>query len=265
MNSIKIITHNGVFHADEVFAIALLSRFSYVSEIIRTRDSSVIEAAVNDKNIIVVDCGGQYDPLMMNFDHHQDISLPASNMMILFSLRNYILKDEYADKLVEKLFLGISDYDVNRNDIHSQWILFNKGKNICGFINNIIASFNRNPSDDVLQMEYFEKSIKFAMQIIDNTLYQIEEEIKAEDIYNSKEIINDCVAVFDKFCPIWKEKDEFIWAIQPNPQGWALMSKDSTKYPLPNIEHKDLIFAHKGKFIAVFSSKEAAIEIASTL
>jgi len=260
----KVVTHNGAFHADEVFAIALLCRFSYVSEIIRTRDNSVIEEAVNDQNTIVLDCGGQYDPLMMNFDHHQDLDLPASNMLILFALKNHILRDVYADKLAKKLFLAISDYDVNRNNIHGQWSEFNKGKNLMN-ISQIIASFNRNPSDDVLQMKYFEKAVKYAMQIIDNISYQIDEEIKAESIYDNKEVINDCVAVFSEFCPIWKEKDEFIFAIQPNPQGWALMTKDSSKYPLPTIEHEDLIFAHKGTFIAVFSSKEAAIEVASTL
>ena len=260
----KVITHNGVFHADEVFAIALLSRFDYVSEIIRTRDSSVIEKALSDDNTIVIDCGGQYDPLMMNFDHHQDLNLSASNMLILFALKHHILDDVYALKLAKKLFLAISDYDVNRKNVHGQWAEFNKGKNFMN-MNHMIASFNRNPSDDVLQMEYFEKAVEFAMQIIDNISYQIEEEIKAEFIYDNKEVINDCVAVFSEFCPIWKEKDEFIFVIQPNPQGWALMSKNSSKYPLPDIKHKDLIFAHKGKFIAVFSTKEAAIEVASTL
>jgi uncharacterized UPF0160 family protein len=260
----KVVTHNGIFHADEVFAIALLCRFDYVSEIIRTRDSSVIEEALNNQNTIVVDCGGQYNPLIMNFDHHQDLMLPASNMLILFALKNHILRGVYADKLAKKLFLAISDYDVNRDNVHTQWAEFNNGKNLMN-MNQIIAGFNRNPSDDVLQMEYFEKAIKYAIQIIDNIFYQIEEEIQAESIYDNKKVINDCVAVFSEFCPIWKEKDEFIFVIQPNPQGWALMTKDSSKYPLPDIEHKDLIFAHKGKFIAVFSTKEAAIEVASTL
>ena len=251
----KVVTHNGIFHSDEVFAIALLCRFGYVSEIIRTRDSSVIEESLNDPKTIVVDCGDKYNSLMMNFDHHQDLDLPASNMLVLFALKNHILKNKYADKLARKLFLAISDYDVNRDNIHAQWADFNKGKNLMN-ISQVIASFNRNPSDDILQMEYFEKAVKYAMQIIDNIIYQI---------YDDKEVINNCVAIFDEFCPIWKEKDEFIWCIQPNPQGWALMSKDSSKYPLPDIKHKDLIFAHKGKFIAVFSTKEAAIEVASTL
>lgn len=260
----KAVTHNGVFHADEVFAIALLCKFDNVSSITRTRDSLEIEKACKDEHIIVVDCGNDYNPLMMNFDHHQDLNLPASNVLVLHALKASILDDVYADKLCKKLFLAISDYDVNRNDIHSQWSDFNKGKNLMN-VSNIIAGFNRNPSDEKLQMKQFEKAVRYAMSIIDNISYQIEQELMAEEIYAKKEVLFDCVTIFNEFCPIWKEKDEFIFAIMPNPQGWALMSKDSSKYPLPEFKHEDLIFQHKGKFIAIFKTKEAAIECASLL
>lgn len=258
----KVITHNGVFHADEVFAIALLKKLNKVLSISRTRDSSEIKKAIDDETTIVIDCGGEYNPLMMNFDHHQDLNLPASNMLILHALKG-MLGVSYSSKLM-KLFLAISDYDTNRNDIHQQWEKFNKDKNLMN-VNNIIAGFNRNPNDDALQMECFEKAVDFAIQVIDNIFYQINEEAKAESIYDNKEVINDTVAIFNEFCPIWKEKDEFIFAIMPNPQGWSLNSKNSTKYPLPEFTHDDLVFQHKGKFIAVFKTKEAAIECASLL
>lgn len=262
MKFTKVITHDGIFHADEVFAIALLKRKMNV-EIIRTRNVEIIEKAINDKNVFVIDCGGEYNPHMRNFDHHQDISLPASNALIAYDLEDYFGHDVMA-KLMKKLFCGISDYDTNKNDIHSQFNAFNKGKGLTT-VSNIINSFNRNPMDKDLQDLQFSKAVDFASEILNGYFYQIEQEIKAESIYNSKEVINDTVAIFNEFCPIWKEKDEFIFAIQPNPQGWALMTKDSSKYPLPDISHKDLIFQHKGKFIAVFKTKEAAIECASLL
>lgn len=258
----KVITHDGIFHADEVFAIALLKRKMNV-EIIRTRNIEIIEKAINDKSIFVIDCGLEYNPHMGNFDHHQDVSLPASNALIAYYLEDYFGRDVMA-KLMKKLFCGISDYDTNKNDIHSQFNAFNKGKGLTT-VSNAINVFNRNPMDKDLQDLQFHKAVDFATEILNGYFYQIEQELIAEKIYANKEVLFDCVAVFDEFCPIWKEKDEFIFAIQPNPQGWALMSKDSSKYPLPEFEHKDLIFAHKGKFIAVFSTKEAAIECASLL
>ena len=52
----KIITHNGVFHADEVFAVALIKRYCRSAKnfsVLRTRDMSVIS-----DGDYVVDVGG---------------------------------------------------------------------------------------------------------------------------------------------------------------------------------------------------------------
>lgn len=66
---IKVVTHNGDFHADEVFAVATLALF-YGREnlsIVRSRDPQVVVAAD-----IAVDVGGIYDPAAGRFDHHQE-------------------------------------------------------------------------------------------------------------------------------------------------------------------------------------------------
>ncbi len=64
----KIITHNGSFHADDVFAVATLQlHFGPENvEVIRTRNETVI--ATGD---VVADVGGIYDPAHERFDHHQ--------------------------------------------------------------------------------------------------------------------------------------------------------------------------------------------------
>ncbi len=71
-----IATHNGKFHADEVFAISLLRRLERFAEaeIIRTRDTELLKTAD-----VVVDVGGQYDPATDRYDHHQVRSLTNSN------------------------------------------------------------------------------------------------------------------------------------------------------------------------------------------
>lgn len=65
-----IVTHNGEFHVDDVFAVAsltlLLEQSGEIPKVIRTRDESVI--ATGD---YVVDVGGIYDPKINRFDHHQ--------------------------------------------------------------------------------------------------------------------------------------------------------------------------------------------------
>jgi len=75
-----IVTHPGVFHADEVYAVAWLSRYilSEVDEvvIVRTRDEKFLAAAKSHPEVFVVDVGGAYNPEKRLFDHHQ-LSAPV--------------------------------------------------------------------------------------------------------------------------------------------------------------------------------------------
>ena len=64
--TIKIVTHNGSFHADDLFACAFLKLLYPKAEIIRTRDEEVIKTGN-----IVLDVGGIYNPEKNLFDHHQ--------------------------------------------------------------------------------------------------------------------------------------------------------------------------------------------------
>ncbi|MCZ4491510.1 MAG: hypothetical protein QOH30_201 [Baekduia sp.] len=63
----KVATHPGNFHADDVFAIAVLGLTADGPlEIVRTRDEAIQDAA--DAR---VDVGGRSDPATGDFDHHQ--------------------------------------------------------------------------------------------------------------------------------------------------------------------------------------------------
>lgn len=81
MNTSKIITHNGYAHFDEFLAISLiLARHSDTHFFIERRDPS--EEELNDPNIWVVDIGHRFEPHLKNFDHHQDLHLPASFVQV---------------------------------------------------------------------------------------------------------------------------------------------------------------------------------------
>src|SRR3989338_1890434 len=62
----RIVTHNGHFHADELLAVATLLIKFPDAEVVRSRDEAVIGSAD-----IVVDVGLSYDPAKFQFDHHQ--------------------------------------------------------------------------------------------------------------------------------------------------------------------------------------------------
>lgn len=69
-SSVRIITHSGSFHSDDIFACATLSlvleKEGREFEIIRSRDEEVIKTGD-----YVVDVGGVYDESLNRFDHHQ--------------------------------------------------------------------------------------------------------------------------------------------------------------------------------------------------
>ena len=80
-DQIQVVTHSGIFHADELLACAALS-IAYGRDnlaIIRTRDSKVLEVTTQNKDTWVIDVGNSYDPEMLNFDHHmRDFNLTNS-------------------------------------------------------------------------------------------------------------------------------------------------------------------------------------------
>lgn len=61
-----IVTHDGAFHADDVFAVAVLRLLEPTATVVRTRDSDATAAAD-----FVVDVGGVSDAKQNRFDHHQ--------------------------------------------------------------------------------------------------------------------------------------------------------------------------------------------------
>lgn len=63
-----VVTHNGLFHADEGFGVAFLSLLLGSEEVrvVRSRNSQEIEDAY-----VALDVGGVYDNAKLRYDHHQ--------------------------------------------------------------------------------------------------------------------------------------------------------------------------------------------------
>jgi uncharacterized UPF0160 family protein len=255
----KIITHNGVFHADEVMAISLLKFFTESEvnqyEIVRTRSNSLIAEAMNDRFTYVIDVGGHYAPSSHIFDHHQDKNLHSSNVLVAQYLHdNGVIPTGFHDYL-QPFMRAISDWDTNYENIHATY----KSLHLKNY-SQIIAGFNREPNNEALQMEQFNKAIGFTLDLLENLQYEWQMKVESENTYKNGRMLKYGVIVFEKYCTVWKEKGEFPFAIMPNPQGWSINSADSTVQPLAeDIEFaRGCKFMHKGKFIAVFDTLENA-------
>ena len=78
MSPVKIGTHDGVFHCDEVLScvmLRLLPRYRDAA-ILRTRDQASL-----DECAVVVDVGGEFDPARRRYDHHMvDFSMTMKEL-----------------------------------------------------------------------------------------------------------------------------------------------------------------------------------------
>ena len=111
-----VATHSGPFHADDVYACALIKRYMQTPggekiKFVRTRDQSVIDTAD-----VVVDVGGIYDPTRCRFDHHQnDYTGNRSSVgMVLDYLEEYgIVNPDVAAEFRSVLIDELDDADTN--------------------------------------------------------------------------------------------------------------------------------------------------------
>ncbi|ELA42409.1 uncharacterized protein VICG_00508 [Vittaforma corneae ATCC 50505] len=94
----KLVTHDGNFHYDEILATAVLLKIYPDAEVIRTRVREVINTGD-----IVYDVGQTYDPSKYRYDHHQntfhDTYSPQYNIRL--SSAGLIFK-HFHDKLFER-------------------------------------------------------------------------------------------------------------------------------------------------------------------
>lgn len=253
MSKINVVTHDGIFHADEIFAVMLLGYYLEGElSILRTRDKNIIDEYIDDENVYLVDVGGIHDSSKLCFDHHQNRDIPSSNLLVF----NYLYNKNYIDDDIHmELFpfiQGISDFDINFNNVINYWKEFNSDHKY-RILSTIISGFNRDPNNHEQQHNQFMNAVSFARQVYMNEIYAANQRIDAERIYGEGVRLNDDTIRFYEFCSIWKDKGKYKYAIQPNPQGWAVISSDSSKYPLPDASAYDsFIFQHKGRFIAVF-------------
>ena len=273
MNTILVITHDDIFHADEVCSVALikLAHPNCEVKVVRTRDVGVLASAQKDPNVFVVDVGYIYDPAMNNYDHHQDGSLAASNWLVWRDVCANFWSAE-VNKEMQRFFASISDWDNNVGKV----IQSQKGLRQLS-LSQVVSGFNRSPMNPQLQDRQFALAVEFMITAIQNEVYAAEQRIAARQAWKDRQTLPNGIAVCDQFIPFWETAaaadclgiGSFI-VVMPNPKGWQLVSRDSTVCPLPSTEQWIAagftpVFAHVNRFITVFATKEQAVAAAKSL
>lgn len=263
MSFSTVITHDTAFHADEVIAVALLRQAGYQFEITRTRNPTVLAEAVADKNILVLDVGGVYDPEMLNFDHHQNKELLSAAGLVYEHFKNEICPAD-AQAYFGRFISSIDVMDTNRDNIFELWSTLPKGfKNTSG----ILGGFNRDMTDAAMQYKQFLKATEVAQEIINNEIYSSVKKAKSESDYQFRTILDNNVAVFDQFSTVWKDKKEHTFAILPHANGWQIQTIDTNVAVVPEsiATLEGFVFRHISGFMAVIKDKDALINFAKSM
>jgi len=284
MNDLTVVTHNGNFHADDVFSIAALKSILPSFKLIRTRDLELI-----NKADIVVDVGGEYDPDSGRFDHHQrggagarENGIPYSSFGLIWQKYGVDIckgNQDVANALDAGLVSEIDAIDCGHVEGVSKGIS----------LSQTIGMFNPTWQEDSHFDECFDEAVEFALRVLKRFIAAAKGGISAKEIV--AKAIDDAedprVIVLEKYIP-WKRtvhalSEEALYMVYPSqtgewriqtvpvepgsfenrkslPEQWAGLSDDDLKN-VTGID--DAMFCHNGLFIAGAESFESTMKMAS--
>jgi len=281
-----IVTHNGKFHADDVFAVATVSLvFGKKFRLIRTRDENIIS-----KGDIVIDVGGVYNNKRNRFDHHQMLGagkrkngIPYSSLGLVWKkFGREVCGDKKISDYLDKRFIQQIDAVDNGFDIAK--LKFDvPSYNISDVIDAWVPAWDEKVDTD----KAFQKAVDIAKKILQREIIKAKSKFKAEKFvkaayYKSRD---KRIIVLDKYYPSqelavnFMPKTKFIiypqngvWSVRatrrnlldfkiknPFPRSWS-GKRDGELIKISGI--KDAIFCHRNLFLAVAKSREGAIRLA---
>ena len=279
-----IATHDGNFHADDVFSVAALKSIFPSFKLIRTRDLELI-----GKADIVVDVGGEYDSDTDRFDHHQrggagerENGIPYSSFGLIW--QKYGLEicqgnQDVANAVDAGLVSTIDAIDCGHVKGVSEGIS----------LSQTISMFNPTWQEDSHFDTCFDEAVDFASVVLTRFIASANGGISAKAIV--AEAIDKAedprVIVLEKYTP-WKRtvhalSEEALYMIYPSqtgqwriqtvpvepgsfevrkslPEQWAGLSDNELK-ELTGID--DAMFCHNGLFIAGAESIESTMKMAT--
>jgi urease accessory protein len=194
----KIITHNGPFHTDEVMASAMLQTLFNIESITRTRDDKLIKTGTLDIDTFVIDVGKTYNHDDKCYDHHQSsfndsyskyTKTPLSSCGLIWKHYGEQLVEKFLSELFDKATLDrridaskladifyrkyVQCIDANDNGVkqieNPSKIKYNYYHEIKLF--SIIGEFNsENTRNSELQMKQFDLAVAFCKTMFSNSM-----------------------------------------------------------------------------------------------
>lgn len=287
----QVATHDGSFHADEVFAIAALGLLPEPIEIVRTRDPDTLAAAD-----LRVDVGFRHDPATGDFDHHQrDFGLARENgvgyasfglVWRHFGVRICAGDEEVAAAVEDSLVQAVDANDTGQRISQS---LIDGVRPMT--VNGVIGGFNARWDERLTaaeERERFDAAVELASGVLAREI------ASAASARRAVRIVCDAIAASDDPRIVrlpdnvpWKqvvvaEAPDALLVIYPKRQGFGVETIPvapgtfDNRLDLPaewaGLENADLaratgvsdaLFCHAKRFLAVAKSREGAERLAA--
>lgn len=294
---LKLITHDGSFHADDIFASATLSLMLEDAgknfEIIRTREEEIIKSGD-----YVYDVGGIYDPKANKFDHHQHGGAGMRENGIEYSSFGLIWRQfgeeicgdkEASDELDRKIVAPIDAVDNGMDIVASKY------KNIFPYnADQVFLAYSPTWKEVGVDInKIFFEQVEKAKEILKREIKVARDDAEGrriilESYENSKDkrIIELSISfpryLFQKTLSKFPEP---LYAVYPGvvgknwkveaisktpdtfesrklfPESWrGFLNNDPRLKELTGVE--EALFSHRAGFLITLSSKEGAIKLA---
>jgi uncharacterized UPF0160 family protein len=287
----KVATHPGNFHADDVFAVAAL-RLAHgddAIEVVRTRDEAVQDAA--DAR---VDVGGRDDPATGDFDHHQKGGAGARSNTIRYASFGLVWRHvgeqvagsaEAAQAIDERLVQGVDANDTGQTIMES---LVDDVRPMS--VSGLIAALNPSWDEELTpaeEDERFAQAVALAQGILER------EVAGAAAFHRARQLVADAITraddprliELDRNMP-WREAvvggaPDALFVMYPKSDGWGLQAVPvaagsfDNRLDLPAewaglsgaelaqaTGVDDAVFAHTARFYASAGSREGITALA---
>jgi uncharacterized UPF0160 family protein len=285
---LTVAVHDGHFHADDVFAVAIFSLYiKKPIEIIRTRDLSIIEKAD-----YAFDVGRKYDPGLNQFDHHLD-GIQARDNGVPYAACGLVWKhfgeslsgSKEAMEIIDSKIIQVVDATDNGLDTHKRIVdslepyLFvdyvfslnptwkEKGQSESDCFKQAVeivkAMLVREIKRTQDYLESKKKMIDIYRQTVDKRIVVFEEE------YSWKTLMSEYSEPLFVIRPVVESKVWYVSAVKVKgekflnrlnfPVNWG--GKDGEEIVrLTGVS--DAVFCHKNLFMCSARTKEGAIKLA---
>jgi uncharacterized UPF0160 family protein len=287
----RIATHPGNFHADDVFAVAVLGLVHGPLEIVRTRDEARLAEAD-----IRVDIGGRSDPEAGGFDHHQRAGAGERANGIRYASFGLVWRhhgaglaggEQAAEAIDERLVQGVDANDTGQT-ISQPLVGSIRPMTVSG----VIAAMNPAWDEELTQEqedERFAEAVALATTILERELAGTRAYRRGLDLVRAaieRSSQDPRLIELDRKLP-WHETvvtsaPEALFVIYPKTDGWSLQAVPrelgdfTNRLDLPAewaglsgselaavTGVPDAVFAHAKRFYASASSRGGILAMAA--